>query len=61
MRSPLLAIEDVDAFVCQECAEAYYTPQTSRRIDKVMQKFYRSSLRVHPLAAGEVSLNETEG
>ncbi|MDG6245121.1 MAG: YgiT-type zinc finger protein, partial [Methanolobus sp.] len=48
----MLAIKDVDAFVCQECGEAYYTPQTSRRIDKVMQMFYRSSLRVHQLAAG---------
>ncbi|MDN5310588.1 MAG: hypothetical protein PWP14_1982 [Methanolobus sp.] len=56
----MLAIKDVDALVCQECAEAYYTPQTSRRIDKLMQKFYRSSLRVHPLAAGEVSLSEIE-
>ncbi|WP_094227378.1 YgiT-type zinc finger protein [Methanolobus psychrotolerans] len=56
----MLAIKDVDAFVCQECAEAYYTPQTSRRMDKVMQKFYRSSLRVHPLAAGEISLSEIE-
>jgi hypothetical protein len=37
----MLAMRDVDAFVCQECAKAYYTPQTSGRIDKVMQKFYR--------------------
>jgi YgiT-type zinc finger domain-containing protein len=34
----VLAIRDVDAFICQECGEAYYTSQTSRRIDKVMQK-----------------------
>ncbi|MBP1910667.1 type II toxin-antitoxin system MqsA family antitoxin [Methanolobus bombayensis] len=47
----VLAIRDVDAFICQECGEAYYTPETSRRIDKIMQKFYDSSLRVHPLAA----------
>ncbi len=56
----VLAIRDVDAFICQECREAYYTPETSRRIDKIMQKFYDSSLRVHPLAAGEISLNEIE-
>ncbi|MBP1910424.1 hypothetical protein [Methanolobus bombayensis] len=31
-----------------------------KRIDKVMQKFHDSSLRVHPLAAGEISLNEIE-
>ncbi len=56
----ILAIRDVDAFICQECGEAYYTPETSRRIDKVMAKFHNSSLRVHPLAAGEVSLSEIE-
>ena len=56
----VLAIKDVDAFVCQDCGEAYYTPETSRRIDKVMERFHNSSLRVHPLAAGEVSLNEVE-
>jgi YgiT-type zinc finger domain-containing protein len=54
----MLAIKDVDAFICQECGEAYYTPETSRRIDKIMRKFHSSSLLVHPLAAGEVSLNE---
>lgn len=56
----MLAIRDVDAFICQECGEAYYTPETSRRIDKVMRKFHDSSLLVHPLAAGEVSLSEAE-
>jgi YgiT-type zinc finger domain-containing protein len=56
----MLAIKDIDAFICQECGEAYYTPETSRRLDRVMQKFHDSSLLVHPLAAGEVSLSETE-
>jgi YgiT-type zinc finger domain-containing protein len=56
----VLAIRDVDAFICQECGEAYYTPETSRLIDKVMQKFHNSTLHVHPLAAGEISLNEIE-
>ena len=60
VRETMLAIRDVDAFICQECGEAYYTPETSRRIDKVMDKLHDSSLRVHPLAAGEVSLSEIE-
>ncbi len=46
--------------VDKECGEAYYTSQNCGRIDKLTQKSYRSSLRVHPLAAGEVSLSETE-
>ncbi|WP_319507350.1 type II toxin-antitoxin system MqsA family antitoxin [uncultured Methanolobus sp.] len=32
----MLAIRDVDAFIFQECGEAYYVLETSRRIDKVM-------------------------
>ena len=56
----ILAIKDVDAFICQECGEAYYTSGTSRRIDQAMCKFHSSSLLVHPLPAGEVSLNEIE-
>jgi YgiT-type zinc finger domain-containing protein len=56
----VLAIRDVDAFICQECGEAYYISQTSRRIDKGYAKINDSSLRVHPIAAGEVSLCEIE-
>jgi YgiT-type zinc finger domain-containing protein len=56
----VLSIRDIDAFICEECGEAYYTPETSRRIDKVMTRFHDSTLRVHPLAAGEISLSEIE-
>ncbi len=54
----VLSIKDVPAFVCQECGEAYYTPKVSRKLDKVMKKFHESNLLVHPIAAGEISLNE---
>lgn len=56
----VLSIKDVDAFICQECGEAYYTPETSRKIDRIMRKFHDSTLLVHPLAAGELSLSEAE-
>ncbi|WP_394697778.1 type II toxin-antitoxin system MqsA family antitoxin [uncultured Methanomethylovorans sp.] len=58
--SKVLSIKDVDAFICQECREAYHTPETSRKIDKIVRKFHDSTLLVHPLAAGELSLSETE-
>ncbi|ATU08099.1 type II toxin-antitoxin system MqsA family antitoxin [Methanohalophilus portucalensis] len=54
----VLTIKDVSAYVCEECGEAYYTPEVSRKIDKVMKKFHESKLLMHPVAAGEVSLNE---
>ncbi len=53
----VLTIKDVDTFIC---GEAFYTPETSRRIDKLMRRFHDSYLLVHPLAGGEVSLSEVE-
>ena len=53
-----LSIKDIPAFVCQECGEAYYTPEFSSKLDRVMEKFRKSELLVHPIAAGEISLNE---
>ena len=41
-------------------ANVFYTLEKSGRIDKVIRKFYDPLLRVHPLAAGEVSLSEIE-
>ncbi len=54
----LLSIKDVPAYICEECGEAYYTPEVSEKIDKIMTKFHNSDLLVHPLAAGELSLHE---
>jgi YgiT-type zinc finger domain-containing protein len=54
----VLSIKDVPAYICEECGEAYYTPEISEKIDKIMRKFHESSLLVHPVAAGELSLKE---
>ena len=54
----MLVIKDVSALVCSECGEAYYSPEESEKIDKIMKKFHKSDLLVHPIAAGELSLNE---
>ncbi len=58
LQGRVLSIKDVPAFVCQECGEAYYTPEFSRKLDRVMEKFRESELPIHPIAAGEISLNE---
>lgn len=57
-RKEVLVIRDIDAYVCSECGEAYYSPKESEKIDKIMKKFYRSDLLVHPIAAGELDLSE---
>ncbi len=54
----ILVIKDVSAYICNECGEAYYSSEESKKIDKLMKKFHESDLLVHPLAAGELSLSE---
>lgn len=52
------SVKDVSAYVCENCGEAYYTPEVSRKIDKTMKKFHESKLLLHPVAAGELNFDE---
>ena len=54
----ILTVKDVPAYICNECNEAYFTSEISEKIDIIMGKFHKSTLLVHPIAAGEVSLSE---
>ncbi|MDY9924663.1 type II toxin-antitoxin system MqsA family antitoxin [Methanosarcina sp.] len=54
----IIAIKDIFAYVCENCGDAYYTSEVSRKIDIVMKMFHESKLLLHPVAAGELSLNE---
>lgn len=54
----VLAVKDVSAYICEECGEAYYTPEVSEKIDGLMKKFHESTLLMHPVAAGELSMGE---
>lgn len=53
----VVIINDVPARVCEQCGEAYYSLETSRKIDAVMSEAHRKKLCVRPVPAGEVSLN----
>ncbi len=54
----VLTVNDVSAYICEECGEAYYTPDVSEKIDVIMNKSHKSTLLMHPVAAGELSLGE---
>lgn len=54
----IIAIKDVSAYVCENCGEAYYTPEVSRKIDVAVRKFHEFKMLLHPLAAGELSFDE---
>ncbi len=53
----VVIINDVPALVCEQCGEAYYTVEVSRKIDSIMSEAHQKKLCVRPVPAGEVSLN----
>jgi len=52
----VISIRGVAAYVCENCGEAYFSPEVSRRIDEVMQEFHQGKLLARPIAAGELEL-----
>ncbi|MFQ6056506.1 MAG: type II toxin-antitoxin system MqsA family antitoxin [Methanosarcinales archaeon] len=52
----VISIKGVSAYVCENCGEAYFTPEISKKIDEVMRDFHEGRLLVRPIAAGEVEL-----
>ncbi len=52
----VVIINNVPALVCEQCGEAYYTVEISRKIDAVMREAHRKKLCVRPVPAGEVTL-----
>lgn len=54
--SEVISLKSVPAYVCEECGEAYYSPEISRKIDKIMRDFHGGKLLARPIAAGEIDL-----
>jgi YgiT-type zinc finger domain-containing protein len=57
VNNTVIVIKNIPAFVCENCDEAYYSLEIARKIDEVRRAFRAGTLRVKPLAAGEVDLN----
>jgi YgiT-type zinc finger domain-containing protein len=51
----IVVIRDIPAYVCENCGEAYFTLETSRRIDKIMEDFYGDRVSKKPIRAFEIS------
>lgn len=56
VKCEVIVIKEVPAYICENCGEAYFSPEISRKIDKVMRNFHEGTLLAHPIAAGEVEL-----
>jgi len=58
LKGSIVSIKNVPAYICNNCGEAYYNPEVSRKIDKVMVEFQTGELLAHPLAAGEIEYDK---
>ncbi len=59
IENTLLVIKNVPARICDLCDEAYISPETSKRIDRIMENYRAGRLVVKPIAAGEIDLKQS--
>jgi YgiT-type zinc finger domain-containing protein len=59
IENTLLVIKNVPARICDLCDEAYISPETSRLLDRVMEKYHAGGLEVKPIAASEIDLKQS--
>ncbi|MCX6668501.1 MAG: type II toxin-antitoxin system MqsA family antitoxin [Methanothrix sp.] len=59
IENTLLVIKNVPARICDLCDEAYISPETSKRIDRIMENYRAGRLEVKPIAAGEIDLKQS--
>ena len=59
IENTLLVIKNVPARICDFCDEAYISPETSKRIDRMMENYRAGRLAVKPIAAGEIDLKQS--
>lgn len=52
----VIIVKDIPAYVCNQCKEAYFTPEISRKIDKIMNDVHQGRVCCRPVAAGEIEL-----
>lgn len=55
IKDQVVIISNIPALVCTQCQEAYYTPKTSREIDKIMKQAHEGHFIAKPVAAGIIN------
>ena len=51
-----IVIKDVPAYVCDNCDEAFFSIETSRKIDEAMRKYRSAKLLTKNMSAGAIEL-----
>jgi len=52
----VISITGVAAYVCENCGEAYFSPEVSGKIDEAMRDFHQGKLSARPISARELEL-----
>lgn len=55
--SEIIVIKDIPAYVCDQCKESYVTPDSSRKIDAILENARNGPVCGRPLAAIEVTMD----
>ncbi len=52
----IVVIKDIPAYICDRCHESYFPPDSSRKIDHILESVRSGPVYGRPLAAIEVSM-----
>lgn len=52
----VIIIKEIPAYICDQCGEVFFTPEISRKIDKIMEDVHKGKICCKPVAAGEIEL-----
>jgi len=52
----VIIIREIPGYVCNQCGEAFFTPEISRKIDKIMEDVHKGRICCRPIAAGEIEM-----
>lgn len=54
IKNEVISINNVPAYICDNCGESYYEPEISKKIDVIMKSYHDGTFLAHPIAAGEI-------
>jgi len=54
VKKEVVLIKNVPAYICDNCGEAYFDPEVSKKMDAIMEDFHKGKFLAHPIAAGEI-------
>lgn len=57
IKNEVVSIKNVPAYVCDNCGESYFEPESSEKIDIIMKAFHENKFVAHPIAAGEIDFD----